>query len=85
MYHLTHTGRCEVNINSTCHEFNCSGCIQRNMDINKWCKDLENYTNGSVDVVGEPTLSLESTFCKCDDNATKIINVTGPNKCGEKL
>jgi hypothetical protein len=74
---------CEVK-NFTCHEFNCSGCIKRNMGINKWCKDLENFTNQIVDVRGEQIIRLEPKYCQCEENVTESVVLTGQNKCGEK-
>ena len=74
---------CEAK-NFTCHEFNCSGCIKQNMGISKWCKDLENFTNQTVDVRGEQIVHLEPKYCQCEENVTESVVLTGQNECGEK-
>ena len=54
------------------------------MGINKWCKDLENFTNQIVDVRSEQIVRLEPKYCQCEEDFTESVVLTGKNECGEK-
>lgn len=78
---LQYTGK---KCNPSCYEFNCSGCIRRNMAVNKWCQGFENFTTNVTKVnVLQEHIHLELKYCTCEENATDSVVLTGSDACGD--